>query len=64
MTTYSVPDMSCGHCKKAIEQALAEVPGAVPVAVDLDRREIETAAAPAAVLAALAEIGYPATPVS
>lgn len=64
MTTYSVPDMSCGHCKKAIEQALAEVPGAAPVAVDLDRKEVKTAAAPAVVLAALAEIGYPATQIS
>lgn len=64
MTTYSVPDMSCGHCKKAIEQALAQVPGATPVAVDLDRREIRTEAAPAAVLAALADIGYPATPLA
>ena len=36
MTTLSIPDMSCGHCKAAIERALSEVPGTVTV--DLDAR--------------------------
>jgi copper chaperone len=62
MTTYSIPDMSCGHCKAAVEAALAKVPGAGAVRVDLSARKVEVAdAAPEAeVLAALEAAGYPA----
>ena len=27
MTTFLVPDMSCGHCVSAVKQALSEVAG-------------------------------------
>jgi copper chaperone len=62
MTRLSIPDMSCGHCKAAVEAALSGVPGAQPVAVDLARREavIGGAAPTEALLAALAAAGYPA----
>ena len=62
MTTYSIPDMSCGHCKAAVEAALAKVPGAGAVRVDLSARKVEVAdAAPEAeVLVALEAAGYPA----
>lgn len=58
----SIPDMSCGHCKAAVEKAVAAADPAARVQVDLPARtaEIETAAAPEAVLAALAAEGYPA----
>lgn len=59
----SVPDMSCGHCTAAIQKALAAtLPGAT-VACDLSDRTVRVtgAAAPDAVLAALAGAGYPAT---
>lgn len=63
MTTLSIPDMSCGHCKAAVEAALATVPGARDVAVDLSTRQVSLAGdAPIpALLAALAAAGYPAT---
>jgi copper chaperone len=64
MTTLSIPDMSCGHCKAAVETALAAVPGTGVVTVDLARRQVEiTGDAPLPVLvAALDAAGYPATP--
>lgn len=66
MTRFSVPDMSCGHCKAAIEAALAAVPGAGAVKVDLTARQVDVAgAAPVEVLlSALDKAGYPATKVA
>jgi copper chaperone len=63
MTTLSIPDMSCGHCKAAVEKALASVPGAGDVAVDLAARKVSVTgpADTAALLAALDAAGYPAT---
>ncbi|MDM7930946.1 cation transporter [Tabrizicola sp.] len=62
MTTLSIPDMSCGHCKSAVEAALAKVQAAGAVRVDLSTRQVQVdgnAALPA-LLAALDEAGYPA----
>ncbi len=59
----SVPDMSCGHCKAAVERAIAAEDAAATVSVDLAARlvEVKTALSAAAVMAALAQEGYPAT---
>ena len=64
MRTFSVPDMSCGHCKAAVESALAGVDSCATVAVDLETRKVsvETAADDAAILAALKDAGYDAAP--
>ncbi|MCB6177276.1 cation transporter [Rhodobacter sp. Har01] len=60
MTTLSVPDMTCGHCKASVEAALA--PLAAKVEVDLATRQVRAEGAPtAALVAALAEIGFPAS---
>lgn len=66
MSKFSVPDMSCEHCKATIEKALAGVPGAEPVKVDLEAQQVTTggAAAGGAIVAALEEAGYPATEVA
>ena len=63
MTTLSVPDMSCNHCKATVEAALCAVPEAGAVTVDLTNRKVEvTGPAPAAALIqALDKAGYPAT---
>lgn len=63
MTTLSVPDMSCGHCKATVEAALGAVPQAGEVKVDLGTRQVEvTGPAPAeTLLKALDAAGYPAT---
>ena len=66
MTTLSVPDMSCGHCKASVTQALAAIAGSTDSAVDLTARTVslETPAPDAALLAALNDIGFPATVLS
>lgn len=62
MTTLSIPDMSCGHCKASVEAALAAVPGTGPVQIDLASRTAVVAgmAALPDLLAALEKAGYPA----
>lgn len=61
--SFTVADMTCGHCVKAITQAVtAAVPGA-QVSVDLAAKRVTVgnAADPEAVAAAIVEEGY--TPV-
>jgi len=40
MSRYSVPDMSCGHCKAKIEDALLEADGGAELDFDMDAREV------------------------
>jgi copper chaperone len=63
MTTLSVPDMTCNHCKATVETALGSVPEAGAVKVDLTTRKVEVAgpAPAAALIQALDQAGYPAT---
>ena len=58
----SVPDMSCGHCKAAVEKAIAAQDAGARVTVDLETRTVEVASTVAleTLLAALAAEGYPA----
>ncbi len=58
----SIPDMSCGHCKAAVEKAVAAVDPGARVLVDLTSRSAEVTgnAPPEEVLRALAAEGYPA----
>lgn len=58
----SVPDMSCGHCKASVTEALSALPSVREVNVDLTTREVTVAGSTAAesLLAALTEIGFPA----
>lgn len=59
---YSVPNMTCGHCKAAVEAAIEEVGGKADVY--LEDREIEVSGLPqATVLSALKAAGYEGTPV-
>jgi copper chaperone len=63
MITLSIPDMSCGHCKAAVERALADVPGTGTIIVDLAAQAATVSGSPdpAPLLAALHSAGYPAT---
>ncbi len=63
--TLSVPDMSCGHCKAAVERTIATQDAQARVVVDLSSRTVavESAAPAEALMKALADEGYPATPV-
>ncbi len=38
--TIDVPDISCGHCKQAIESAVGEVPDVASVEVDVDAKTV------------------------
>lgn len=66
MPSFTVPDMSCDHCKATIEKALAEVPGAGPVHVDLVSQQVTTegAAEAGTIVAALEKVGYSAAVVA
>lgn len=59
----SIPDMTCGHCRASVTQALTTLDPGAKVAVDLTARtaRVETTAPPETVIAALAAIGFEAT---
>ena len=58
--TYSVPDISCGHCKQAIESEVSTVDGVTSVVADVDTRTVtvEGDASESDVAAAIREAGY------
>ncbi len=37
---YRVPDVSCGHCVKAITDELTKIPGVADVTVDLEQKTV------------------------
>ena len=62
--TYSVPDVSCNHCKMNIERALGGLTGIFEVEVDVPSKTValafdEDVIGEEAVLQLLAEEGYP-----
>ena len=61
MIEFEVPALSCGHCARAVTEAVQEVDPGAQVAVDLERKKVSvTSSADQVVLAqALAEAGYP-----
>jgi copper chaperone len=62
--TFSVPNISCGHCVMTIERELSEMDGVSSVKADADDKTVTIAwNAPAtedSVKALLDEINYPA----
>ena len=62
--TYTVTGMTCGHCEQAVRTEVGAVAGVAEVAVDhtSGRLEVTGDADEAAVLAAVTEAGYTATP--
>jgi copper chaperone len=58
---FSIPDMSCGHCVRAITEAVQAADAQAQVHADLARHEVQVeTTAPREVLAAqLTEAGYP-----
>lgn len=62
--TYTVPNISCGHCVRTIQNEVAELEGVRAVKADLGTKSVEitfdTPATEEAIKALLAEINYPA----
>lgn len=62
--TYSVPDISCGHCRAAITDEVSRVEGVQEVEVDLDAKTVTVTGEPLdepALVAAIDEAGYEVT---
>lgn len=61
MLEYDIAKLSCGHCVRAVTEAVQEVDPAARVEVDLGRKHVSilTQAEAARIVAALAEAGYP-----
>lgn len=58
---YSVPGVSCDHCKHAIEGEVAQVRGVESVEVDVDAKTVTVVGEPLderALVAAIGEAGY------
>jgi copper chaperone len=60
MLEFNIPAISCGHCVRAVTEAVHEVDPKAEVQVDLatKRVQVQTEAARPVVAAALAEAGY------
>ena len=62
--TFSIPNISCGHCVMTIKNELSELDGVIKVEGDHDKKEISVDwDAPAdleKIKATLSEINYPA----
>ena len=59
--TYTVPGMSCGHCRAAIIEEVEQVAGVTAVDVDLDAKRVTVAGTELdddAVRGAIDEAGY------
>jgi len=57
--TYSVPGISCGHCKQAIETEVSGVPAVESVAVDIEGKLVTVIGGDdAAIRAAIDDAGY------
>ena len=58
-TTYSVPEISCGHCKSTIEGAVHGLAGVDRVEVDVDAKTVTVAGGDGdTVVAAIEDAGY------
>ncbi len=60
MIEFQVEGMNCGHCIKAVTQAVQEVDAAASVVVDLAAQQVrvESTAAQSALASAITEAGF------
>jgi copper chaperone len=63
MIKLSIPDMSCGHCRASVEQALAPLSGVSAIRFDPEARTaaVDGDATASDLIAALEQIGFPAS---
>lgn len=62
MTTFSIPDMSCGHCKATVENTIKSLDPAASLVFDMPARTVavQSTAAIDAMRTALKAAGYAA----
>jgi copper chaperone len=60
MLDFQIPDMTCGHCVKAVTEAVKAADPAAELQIDLPthRVQVQTAAPREQVVAKLVEAGY------
>lgn len=62
-TTYSVPEISCDHCKSTIEAALTPLDGVHHVHVDIDAKTVAVDGGTSdQIVSALEDAGYDVAP--
>ncbi len=63
MTTFKVPEMSCGHCTAAIEKEIKSADQSAEINCDLSERSVavQSGLGNDAILAAIEKAGYEAT---
>lgn len=63
-TTFSIPNISCGHCTHAIENELGELEGVKKVVGNIETKSVdvdfEAPVTRKQIMALLKEINYPA----
>ena len=61
MIELKLPDLSCGHCVRAVTETLHQLDAQAEVKVDLPTRQVQvtTQVARELVVTALSEAGYP-----
>ena len=66
MLRFAVEDISCGHCAKAITEALVALDPKARVQVDLSAKQVavDTEARPEPVAAAITAAGYTPVPIA
>jgi copper chaperone CopZ len=61
--TFTVPNISCGHCVKTVEREVSELPGVMTVKAEEDTKQVKVQWNPPAtwdeIEALLIEIEYP-----
>lgn len=57
-TTFTVPDMTCGHCEKSVRSALGEALPDATVTIDLAGKRVIVAGDAEKAEAAIREAGY------
>ncbi|MET0174084.1 MAG: heavy-metal-associated domain-containing protein [Agrobacterium vaccinii] len=56
--SFTVPDMTCGHCEKTIRGALAEALPGANIGIDLPTHRVTVIGDPAIAEEAIREVGY------
>ncbi|MFK5997113.1 MAG: heavy-metal-associated domain-containing protein [Rhodobacterales bacterium] len=62
MTKFSIPDMTCGHCKKTVEETIHRLDAKAGIEIDLEKHlaAVATSVDAQQLISALDHAGYPA----